>query len=84
MSPYDVARLLKDNSVHYIVYCRVTVFLSMSCIVHIAIVIWCHALISVGNVFRSGSSSEGHHSKRTASSAPQQRLHFHAAKVTRH
>jgi hypothetical protein len=37
-----------------ITYCTVTVFLIMSCIVHIAIVIWCHALVSVGNVFRSG------------------------------
>jgi hypothetical protein len=67
-----------------ITYCTVTVFLIMSCIVHIAIVIWCHALVTVGNVFRSGSSSERHHSKHTASRAPQQRLPFHTAKVTRH
>jgi hypothetical protein len=67
-----------------ITYCTVTVFLIMSCIIHIAIVIWCHALVTVGNVFRSRSSSERHHSKRTASHAPQQRLPFHAAKVTRH
>jgi uncharacterized membrane protein len=56
----------------------------MSCIVHIAIVIWCHALVSVGNDFRSGSSSERHQSKHTASRAPQQRLPFRAAKVMRH
>jgi hypothetical protein len=67
-----------------ITYCTVTVFLIMSCIVHIAIVIRCHALVTVGNVFRSGSSSERHHSKRTTSRAPQQRLPFRAAKVTRH
>jgi hypothetical protein len=41
-------------------------------------------LVSVGNVFHSGSSSERHHSKRIASRAPQQRLPFRAAKVTRH
>jgi hypothetical protein len=41
-------------------------------------------LVSVGNVFRSGSSSERHHSKRTASHAPQQRLPYRTAKVTRH
>jgi hypothetical protein len=64
-----------------ITYCTVTVFFIMSCTVHIAIVICCHALVSVGNVFRSGSSSERHHSKRTASRAPQQRLPFRAAKV---
>jgi hypothetical protein len=67
-----------------ITYCTVTVFLITSCIVHIAIVIWCHALVSIGNVFRSGSSSERRHSKRTASRALQQRLPFRAAKVTRH
>jgi hypothetical protein len=31
-------------------------------------------LVSVGNIFLSGSSSERHHGKRTASRAPQQRL----------
>jgi hypothetical protein len=41
-------------------------------------------VVSVGNVFRSGSSSERHHSKRIASRAPQQRLPLRAAKVTRH
>jgi hypothetical protein len=41
-------------------------------------------VVSVGNVFRSGSSSERHHSKCTASRAPQRRLPFRAAKVTRH
>jgi hypothetical protein len=56
-----------------ITYCTVTVFLIMSCIVHIAIVIWCHALVTVGNVSCSGSSSERRHSKPTASHAPQQR-----------
>jgi hypothetical protein len=40
-------------------------------------------VVFVGNVFRSGSSSERHHSKRIASRAPQQRLRFRAAKVTR-
>jgi hypothetical protein len=39
--------------------------------------------VSVGNVFRSGSSSERHHDKRTAAHAPQQRLPFREAKVTR-
>jgi hypothetical protein len=38
----------------------------------------------IATVFRSGSSSERHHSKRTASGAPQQRLPFCASKVTRH
>jgi hypothetical protein len=37
-----------------ITYCTVIVFLIMSCIVHIAIVIWCHALVSVGNVSARG------------------------------
>jgi hypothetical protein len=41
-------------------------------------------LVSVDNVFRSGSSSERHHSKRTASLAPQQRLPFRAAEVNTH
>jgi hypothetical protein len=41
-------------------------------------------LVSVGNVFRSGSSSERHQNKLTASRAPQQRLPFRAANVTRH
>jgi hypothetical protein len=67
-----------------ITYCTVTVFLIMSCIVYIAIVIWYHALVSVSSVFRSGSSSERHNSKRTASRALQQRLPFRAAKVTMH
>jgi hypothetical protein len=67
-----------------ITYCTVTVILIISCIVHIAIVIWSHALVFVGNVFFSGSSSERHHSKSTASRALQQRLSFRAAKVTRH
>jgi hypothetical protein len=40
-------------------------------------------VVSVGNVIRSGSSSESHHSKRTALRAPQQRLPFRAAKVMR-
>jgi hypothetical protein len=40
-------------------------------------------VVSVGNVFRSVSSSQCHHSKRTASCAPQQRLPFRSAKVTR-
>jgi hypothetical protein len=40
-------------------------------------------VVSVSNVFRLGSSCERHHSKRTASRAPQQRLPFRGAKVTR-
>jgi hypothetical protein len=76
--------LLGTSHSNCITYCTVTVFFIMSCIVHIAIVIWCHALVSVGNVFRSGSSSERHNSKRTASRAQQQRSPFRAAKVTRH
>jgi hypothetical protein len=67
-----------------ITYCIVTAFPIMSCLVHIAIVIWCHALVSVGNVFRSGSSSERDHRKRTASRALHQRLSFRTAKVMRH
>jgi hypothetical protein len=49
-------------------------------------VVWCILilLVSVGNVFHSGSSSEHHHSKRTALRAPQQCLLFCAAKVTIH
>jgi hypothetical protein len=40
-------------------------------------------LVSVVNVFRSGSSFGRHHSKRTSSRAPQLLLPFRAAKVTR-
>jgi hypothetical protein len=38
-------------------------------------------VVSVGNVFRLGSSSERHHSKRTASRTPQQRLPFRTDKL---